>query len=178
MLLRGMPFLADLDQPPRSRTRGFVIGFLIGIPIIAVMVIWVIPALVGSVLGGAKDFDVKLRQQDAYMRTLCTAGFVEGRDDALCSCALGTEYPSLDCAPRFLTWRLEVQGERCSDAATRETAPDFCACVDDVREQVSAAAAEPRDQSINAYERCEGLPDALALPVVEATSEATVLPIR
>jgi hypothetical protein len=162
-----MAILAHLDDPPRPRWPGILIGLALALPVGAVMAIWVIPALVDAVLGGARDLDGRLRAEDAYMRALCTEAVDPARDQGLCGCALGTDYPSLDCQLQFRQWTLARQAEACSEPTTFEAAKSFCSCVDVVARKVEAAAADARDSEAAAYENCRALPDALFLPTIE-----------
>lgn len=162
-----MAILAHLDDPPRSRWPGMLVGLALAIPVGAVFVVWIIPALVDAVLGGARDLDGRLRAEDAYMRALCTEALDPDRDETLCGCALGTEYPSLDCQLPFRQWTLARQHESCSVPATFEAAKSFCSCVDVVATKVEAAAPEARDTEAAAYENCRALPDALFLPTLD-----------
>lgn len=145
-----------------------LVGLAIAVPAAAVFMFWVIPSLVVAVLGGARDFDSRLRAEDGYMSALCSGSFDPSRDEALCGCVLGTEYPSLDCQAPFRSWTLERQAETCSDPDTHASAVSFCTCVDAVSAKVAAATPEARDAEVAAYERCMALPDALYLPTLDA----------
>jgi hypothetical protein len=162
-----MPMLADLDDPPRSRVPGMVLGLLLAIPVVAVFAVWLIPMAIGTILGGARDLDERLRANDAYMRELCELGYVEARDAELCNCVWAMEVPSLDCRPQFNHWAVQQQAVACADPVTRDAALTYCTCVDTVAEKVTAAAEDPQAAAA-AYERCEPLPDALPLPAVPA----------
>jgi len=162
-----MAILAHLDDPPRSRWPGMIVGLALAVPFGAAIVVWVIPWLVGTILGGARDLDSRLRAEDGYMKALCNEAFEPMRDDTICGCVLGTEVPSLDCQLPFRMWTLERQRETCSDAATHEAAKSFCTCVDTVADKVDTAAPEARDAEAAAYENCMALPDALYLPTIE-----------
>ncbi len=159
--------LAHLDDPPRPRWPGILIGLAIALPIAGLFVAWVIPTLVNSVLGGARDLDSRLRAEDGYMQSLCSAAFDEPRDGGLCGCVLGTEYPSLDCQLPFRKWTLARQVDACTDAGAREGAKSFCACVDVIAQKAAAATPEARDAEIANYENCTVLPDALYLPTID-----------
>lgn len=159
--------LAHLDDPPRSRWPGIVLGLALAVPAGLAIVTWVIPALVNAVLGGARDLDNRLRAEDGYMKALCTEAVDLDRDEQLCGCVLGTDYPSLDCQLSFRQWTLARQGESCADPATHKASKSFCTCVDVVAEKVAAAAPEARDTEAAAYENCTALPDALFLPTIE-----------
>lgn len=157
-----MPMLADLDDPPRSRVPGMVIGILIALPIVAVFAGWVIPVAVGTILTGAADLDERLRANDAYMRTLCETSYLEERDAELCGCVWAVEIPSLDCGPQFNLWAVQVETAVCQDPTSRDVALSYCTCIDTVAEKV-AAAEDPHAEAY-AFERCQQLPDALPLP--------------
>lgn len=162
-----MAILAHLDDPPRSRWPGVLVGLALALPIGAVMALWVIPSLVNAVLGGARDLDGRLRAEDAYMQALCSQALDPDRDEQICGCVFGTEYPSLDCQLPFRQWTLARQRESCAYAETFEAAKSFCTCVDVVGQKVDAAAPEQSDDEAAAYERCMVLPDALFLPTIE-----------
>lgn len=158
--------LADIDDPPKSRLPGLLIGTLIATPIVLAFALWVVPSFVGAILGGARDLDARLRVTDEYMQDLCSGRFNEDRDGLLCGCTLGVEFPSLDCRPHFNKWAVELQGARCEDEATYEEATSYCVCVETIAGKVAAAGDEVENQraAANAYENCEALPDAIALP--------------
>lgn len=168
----AVAILAHLDDPPRSRWPGILVGLALAVPVGAVIIAWVIPALVNAVLGGARDLDGRLRAEDAYMQALCTTALDPERDEQLCGCVLGTEYPSLDCQLPFRQWTLARQRESCSDAGTFEAAKSFCTCVDVVGGKVDAATPETRDTEAAAYENCMALPDALFLPTIDVLAPA------
>lgn len=163
-----MPMMADIDDPPQSRARGILLGLVVGIPIVLVIGLWFLPALHAQLVGGAAEFDERLRQEDAYMHALCNDALDVDRDENLCSCALGAEFPSLDCRAQFMAWSLDRQYEQCQDEAAREQALSFCACVDTLAEMVEKAEHE-RDarQTVARYDRCAELPDALYLPTLD-----------
>lgn len=158
--------LADIDDPPRSRLPGMLVGILLATPIAAVLALWLIPMAVGSILGGARDLDDRLRANDAYVRQLCDLGYVETRDAELCNCVWAMEIPSLDCRPQFNVWAVQQQTAACQDPAAREAALSYCTCVDTVADKIAAATEGP--EAAAAFERCEPLPDALPLPAVPA----------
>jgi hypothetical protein len=166
-----MAILAHLDDPPRPRWPGILVGLGIAIPVAAVFFAWVIPTLVNAVLGGARDLDSRLRAEDGYMKALCSEAFDETRDGALCGCALATDYPSLDCQAPFRHWTLAQQRLSCGDDDTRAQAKSFCACVDVIAQKVDAAAPQARDGEVANYENCTLLPDALYLPTIEMLSQ-------
>lgn len=169
-----MPMLADIDDPPRSRVPGMILGIILASPVVAFIGGWVIPAFVGTVLGGARDLDVRLRATDEYMRELCGGRIDIERDEGLCGCVWGVEFPSLDCRPHFNAWAAELQQDRCADDSLRDEALSYCTCVDAIVEKMDNAGetAAQRRSAANAYENCEGLGDAVSLPTAaELTGE-------
>lgn len=167
-----MPVLAHLDDPPRPRTRGLLIGVVLALPVAALFVLWVIPTLVDAVMGGARDHDARLRAEDSYMKALCGGeAFSLERDEALCGCVLGTDYPSLDCQFTFKHWTVARQGDHCSVPENRQRSLSFCSCVDAVAAKVEAAEDYERDAEVSAYERCMVLPDAVFLPTLDALAQ-------
>lgn len=167
-----MAILAHLDDPPQRRGRGLLVGFLIALPVAGLFLFWLVPTLVGMVLGGARDLDSRLRAEDGYMQALCSSAMDLSRDESLCECVLATEFPSLDCQASFRHWTLARQQESCSDEATHTAALSFCSCVEAVATKVDAAAPEARDNEVAAYENCMQLPDALFLPTIDALASA------
>lgn len=167
-----MAILAHLDDPPRPRWPGIVVGLALAVPVGAAIVLWVIPALLNAVLGGARDLDGRLRAEDGYMKGVCTEALDPDRDEQLCGCVLGTEYPSLDCQLPFRRWTLARQGETCADPQTHEAAKSFCTSVAAVPQKVAAAVPEARDGAAAAYENCMALPDALYLPTLDVLSSS------
>lgn len=156
-----------MERPDsRRRTRDLIVGGLIAAPIAAVLGFWAIPALVHSVIGGARDFDSRLREQDRYMQELCVGPAMQlPRDEALCGCVMAVEYPSLDCQHRFQAWLVEQQTVRCEDAATRKAGLAFCTCVDVLAQNLAESADEEAERAATSgYARCAELPDALLPP--------------
>ena len=135
-----MPMLADIDDPPRSRMAGFLTGALLGLPVVGLIAWLLLPPLMGAILGGAKDFDDRLRKQDAYMQAVCAEAFEMKRDEALCGCVWAAEFPSLDCQHRWQRWRLDRAAETCADGAARAGALSYCSCVEVIAERVDEAA--------------------------------------
>ena len=169
-----MPMLADIDDPPRSRLPGMLWGMAIAAPIAAILAIWFIPALVQAVLGGAENIDERLRMEDQYMMNVCSAALDPDRDEGLCGCVLGTEYPALDCQAPFLTWSVERQVEHCSDEGKKQEALMFCSCVETVAEKMDAAADDTgRSKEAQAYRNCQELSDAVYLPTIDQLMGAT-----
>jgi hypothetical protein len=160
--------MADIEDPPASRARGILLGLGFGIPIVLVIGLWFLPVLHAKLIGGAQQFDDRLRQEDAYMHALCNDFLEVERDEDLCSCALGAEYPSLDCRTPFMRWSIERMNERCSEDAVREGAVSFCTCVDTLT-QMQSETADPKEerQIVQRYQNCAELPDAIYLPALE-----------
>lgn len=166
-----MPMLADIEDPPRSRVGGMVFGLIVAAPIAAVLLVWFIPTLVQAVLGGAKGIDQRLRLEDEYMTLVCSQALDVDRDEGLCSCALGTEYPSLDCQGPFLAWSVERQLDQCADETTRSESLSFCSCVDAVSDAMDKDPAT-RQSEAQAYRNCQALEDAVFLPTIEALTSS------
>lgn len=163
--------LADIDDPPKSRARGLLVGLLIAVPVAAVLMGVLVPSLVGAILGGAQSFDDRLRQEDAYMQAVCTQAMSLPRDKALCECVLAVEYPALDCQAPFLAWSVQRQQEYCATPEDHKASLSFCSCVEAVAEamaEVDADDEEDREREAQAYHRCQELPDAVYLPPVDA----------
>lgn len=168
-----MPMLADLDDPPRSRTRELLLGILIALPLAGLLIGGVVPALASALLGGAQSFDDRLRQEDAYMQAVCTQAMSLPRDEALCECALAVEYPALDCQAPFLAWSVARQQDYCATPEHEKAALSFCTCVTTVAERMAAAPDEAEaEKAAQAYRNCQELPDAVYLPTVEELVEA------
>ena len=74
-----------------------IYGLVAATPIIVILVAWFIPSLVQAVLGGAEKIDQRIHLENEYMTALCTQAIDLDRDEALCKCALATEFPALDC---------------------------------------------------------------------------------
>ena len=160
--------LADIDDPPRSRLPGVLLGMLVAAPVVALVVIYVIPVLIGAVLGGAQNIDERLRLEDGYMTSVCGGAMDIARDQDLCECVLAVEYPSLDCQGPFLAWSVDRQSEACADPATKKASLSFCSCVETVAEKMAAPADEAsRNKEAQAYRNCQALDDALYLPSIE-----------
>ena len=158
--------LADIDDPPRSRVPGMLLGVLLAAPVVAAFAAWVIPTFVGTILGGARDLDARLRATDRYMNELCSGQIDVERDEGLCGCVWGVEFPSLDCRPHFNAWATELQQTRCDEGDTRKSSLSYCTCVDALADKMDAAGDDvaERRSAANAYENCEALDDALELP--------------
>lgn len=160
--------LADIDDPPRSRLPGLLLGLALAVPVVAVFVGWLIPTFVGAVLGGAADFDSRLRARDAYMQAVCSQALDPIRDEKLCGCVLAVEFPALDCQANFRHWAVARQTEACSDPAVQKASLSYCTCVAAIGEAIAAAPEGERDAAAQGYDRCETLPDAFQLPPVES----------
>ncbi len=161
--------MADLDDPPRPRWPGFLLGLAIALPFGAAIAWGLLPFLYGQLTGGAADYDARLRQEDAYMQGVCTNAMLLARDETLCECVMAIEFPSLDCRPEFLAWTLARQVEQCASPATREQAVSFCACVETVADNAASAEDdEAARQAVQRYAGCTELDGALSLPPVEA----------
>jgi hypothetical protein len=169
-----MPMLADIEDPPRSRTRELVVGVLVALPVAGLVVGVLVPTLVSALLGGAQSFDDRARQEDAYMQAVCTQAIALPRDESLCECVLATEYPALDCQPPFIAWSVERQQEHCAVPEQHRAALSFCTCVETVAERMAAAADEDAaTKAAQAYRNCQELADAVYLPTVEALVEGS-----
>lgn len=169
-----MPMLADIDDPPRSRTRGFVMGLLVALPIAGLVVGVLMPTLVDALLGGARSFDDRAHQEDAYMQAVCTQALALPRDEQLCECVLATEYPSLDCQAPFLAWSVAQEQAYCATPEHEKAALSFCTCVNTVAERMAAAPDEDEStKAAQAYRNCQALPDAVYLPTVEALAQGS-----
>jgi hypothetical protein len=159
--------LADVDDPPPSRVKGFLIGAAVALPLGAAFLWFALTVLPGLILDNARDFDERLRQEDAYMGAVC-ADLDLARDESLCECVLAVEYPSLDCRLPFMHWSLERMVEQCSDEATYESALSFCSCVQALDEQLAGLEPDTKEarQIVGRYAKCTELDDALFLPPV------------
>jgi hypothetical protein len=158
-----MPMLADLDSPEPRRTPGFLVGLVIAVPV-ALVLGWVtMPRLVGAIMGGAAAHDERARGAAEYMGTLCSAPDPT-RDGELCGCALGAEFPGMDCMDHFAAWSVERHVEQCADEATQDAALSFCACEEQVFDEMNESPSERRGIAGKAHPRCRGLEDAIDLP--------------
>lgn len=168
-----MPTLADLDNPPRSRTRDLLFGFLVGLPIVGLVAWFVVPGIFAVVTGNAGSYDQRLRAEDAYMQTLCTEAMTLPRDEELCKCVLASEVPSLDCRPPFLRWSLDRHAAACTDRETHRRSLTFCSCVEAVGERVTKAAdVEAARLEAQRVGKCIELPDAFPLPEIATLAPA------
>ena len=169
---RRVPVIADIDDPPKSRWRGVLLGVLVSAPLGLGLALGFLPSLYGQIMGGIGAFDAQLRIDDEFMKTLCVDALDVDRDEALCGCALPAEFPSLDCQSQFSSWMLHEQHRRCAEEDARRDAIGFCACVDTLAAQVTAAndagdvkAARMAGQR---YGACAALEDALDRPSIES----------
>ena len=163
--------LADIDDPPRSRTRDLILGLAVALPVIGLVFGWLIPAFVGTILGGAAALDDSLRGQETYMQQVCGAPELP-RDEALCGCVFSTEFPGLDCQDRFRPWLAARAVDTCADETVASGATSFCVCAQVVREDLNAAEESNDEvatrQASQGMDRCLALPDALALEAIYA----------
>jgi len=172
-----MPMLADIEDPPRSRTRELVVGVLVALPVAGLVVGVLVPSLVGALLGGAQSFDDRARLESAYMQAVCTQLMELPRDEQLCECVLATEHPALDCQAPFLAWSVDRQQEHCSVPENHKAALSFCTCVGTVSERMATAADEDAaTKAAQAYRNCQELPDAVYLPTIEELGGEAVSP--
>jgi hypothetical protein len=173
-----MPMLADIDDPPRSRTRGLLVGVLLALPLAGVVVGVLVPAVVSALLGGARSFDDRAQQESAYMQAVCTQAMALPRDESLCQCVLATEYPALDCQAPFFAWAVERQEAHCAAPEHHKAALSFCTCVETVAARMDAAADDDdaRTKAAQAYPNCQALPDAVDLPTVEVLAGSSTSP--
>lgn len=160
--------LADIDDPRPSRLRGFAIGAAVAIPLGLGFWWFASNYLPGLILDNAVEYDARLRQEDAYMQSVCANMDLE-RDENLCKCVLAVEYPSLDCRPAFMQWSLERQLEACADEATFDQALSFCSCVRSLDEQLAEVPSDSKEARmiVATYADCTELDDALYLPGAE-----------
>ncbi len=138
--------------------------FALRITVAAVLFGWLIPAFVGAILGGARNLDAHLREQDALMEAVCAEPSLP-RDEALCACVIAVEVPSLDCQDRFRPWLVARAQDWCQNPALSAQATSFCACAETVGQDLAAATADKsaRAELLRAVPRCLALPDAPAL---------------
>lgn len=164
-----MPVMADIDDPPRARWPGILVGLLVAAPLGLGLAFGFLPSLYGQIMGGVGAFDAQLRDEDNFMKTLCVEALDVERDAQLCGCALAAEFPSLDCQSHFSTWMVLEQSRRCAQPETRESAVSFCACVAALAEQVNAAKTPKEARMASQRVRaCGALDDALPRPTIES----------
>lgn len=163
-----MPMLADIDDPPKSRLPGLLVGLLLALPVAGLFLGWLVPSMIAAIVGGARDLDDRLRAKDAYLNVLCETAMNPERDADLCSCVLAMDYPSLDCREPFNEWALQRHAEACTIEQTHQEALSFCTCVETIDGRVDEATGEEaKRRAAQDYENCETLEDALSLPAVE-----------
>lgn len=168
-----MPMLADIDDPPRSRMRGLLVGVLVAVPVAGLVLGVLMPSLVNAVLGGAQSIDDRARMEGAYMQAVCTQTMELPRDESLCECVLATEFPALDCQAPFIAWSVDRQGEHCAVPENEKAALSFCTCVKTVSELMAAAPDEDAViKAAQAYPNCQALPDAVYLPTIDELAGA------
>lgn len=166
--------LADLDDPPKSRTRGVLIGVLIAVPFTILFGATVLPPAWQAIVGSSRELDARFAVEAAYLKAVCNDAVVIERDEWMCGCVLGSEMPSRDCRPRINDWMLARQVENCAIDGAEEIALSFCTCVNAVQEQIAALATQKfeneesamkaRRQVTSRFENCAELQDVLALP--------------
>lgn len=166
-----MPMLADLDDPPRPRWRGLLVGVVVALPLAGVLVGVLMPSFVSALLGGAQRYDERLRMEAAYMQAVCTQMELP-RDESLCECVLAGEYPAIDCQGPFLAWSVARQQDHCAVAENNSASLSFCACVNEVGKRMGEAEDEDgSERAAQAYRNCQELPDAVYLPTIEELGE-------
>jgi hypothetical protein len=167
-------FLADLDQEPASRWRGLLLGVAIALPVTLVFGSWLLPRLRAAIVNAATDHDAHARERGEYMDGLCNSALVVSRDERLCGCVLGTEYPGMDCMDRFNEWLTDRQAERCEEQATFEASISFCTCVQTLVEANATPRVNSTDSTSKAqgFPRCMGLEDRLDYPALDKLAPA------
>lgn len=165
--------MADLDDPPKSRLKGFLVGVAIATPVALLFFGYVLPTLYGMIVGGAASADERIQAESAYMQSLCQEAMVLPRDKAVCECALASEVPGIDCRFVFDAWTLQRQSEQCSQKEKFDQAISFCSCVNELKKLHDASVNDKeRGEVVGRYRRCTGLSDALFLPTIESLVEA------
>lgn len=160
--------LADLDDPPKSRLKGFLIGIAIATPATLLFFGYVLPLLYSMIVGGAESADKRIEMESAYMQAVCRDAMVLPRDKALCECAMASDLPGIDCRFVFDAWTLHRQGEQCADPQNHKAALSFCSCVEELKKFHAAAINDKeRGEIVGRYRHCSALQDALHLPTIE-----------
>jgi len=164
--------LADLDDPPRSRIRGILLGIAIAAPLTIAIGMYVLPVLYQMMMGAAKTIDQQNEAKSLYMRAVCTEGMILERDEKLCKCTMASDLPAIDCQFQFEEWTLLRQIEQCNTAEKSAEALSFCTCVKVLAEELSQSSSNPAEQSnrgeiIHRYDNCTKLDDALFLPEIK-----------
>lgn len=164
-----MPTLADLDHPRPSRLPGILIGVAIALPLAGAFVYFAVGVIPNLILGSAVEFDDRLRQEDAYMQSLCWDYMQLPRDEQLCECVMAVEYPSLDCRSPFMAWSIDRMTEQCSDPATFDGALAFCSCVQTIAAELAKLEPDTAQarQKVQDYAGCTELEPALFLPALD-----------
>ena len=169
-----MPMLADIEDPPRSRAGGMLVGILVALPIAGLVVVFLLPALVDAVLGGSRKLDERVSLETAYMNAVCTQAIELPRDESLCECVLATEYAGLDCQAPFIEWSVARQQEYCASPENEKASLSFCTCVGEIAKMMSEAADEEEAQRVaQNYRNCQDIPDAVNLPTPEELGAET-----
>lgn len=168
--------LADLDDPPKSRWKGIVVGVMIAAPLTFLFGSTVLPPMWQAIVGSSRELDERFAVEANYLNLVCTDAVVLERDENMCACVLGSELPSIDCRPRINAWMLARQVETCALDGAEEAALSFCTCVnavhgllEELNEQTdsdsdAAAALTARREITSRFENCVELEDVLALP--------------
>lgn len=165
--------MADIDDPPKSRVKGFLIGIAIAAPFALGFFGYVLPTLYGMIVGGAASADERIELESAYMQGVCHNAMVLPRDKALCECTLASEVPGIDCRFVFDAWTLERQAEQCEIQENFDKSLSFCTCVKELKKLHRAAVNDKeRGEAVGRYRRCTDLPDPLFLPSIELLVEA------
>lgn len=160
--------MADIDDPPKSRVKGFLIGIAIAAPVALGFFGYVLPTLYGMIVGGAASADERIELESAYMQAVCQNAMMLPRDKALCECTLASEVPGIDCRFVFDAWTLLRQAEQCKIEENFDKSLAFCSCVNELKKLHSASINDKeRGEVVGRYRRCTELPDPLFLPSVE-----------
>jgi len=164
--------LAEIDDPPRSRTRGMIVGIVLALPFAVALGGWFLPMLVEAVLGGSQTHDDRVALETGYMDAVCTQAMALPRDEALCECVLATEYAGKDCQAPFMAWSVALQQQHCAEPDNKKASLSFCTCVETVAENMAAAPDEAgAQQAADNYRNCQTLADAVYLPTIEELGE-------
>lgn len=165
--------MADIDDPPKSRVKGFLIGVAIAAPIALLFFGYVLPTLYSMIVGGAASADKRIAMESNYMRAVCDQAMVLPRDKSLCECALASEEPGVDCRFVFDAWTLLRQAEQCKSPENFDQALAFCSCVNELHKlHLATVNQKERREVVGRYRRCTEFPDALFLPSIEALVQA------
>lgn len=149
-----------------TRAPDLLVGVALAAVLLAGILLWM-GRFDTSVRSGARDFDARSRQRNAYLGQLCRAPSVTDDEARLCGCVRATEDPSRDCHARFDLWAAQEQYRRCCDPALRAHAPGYCDCVASVVASMqSAPDPASRRTRAEAYESCQARSDAMPLPPI------------